>query len=65
MHTTFYLFFSTNVAAWAPTDNSKGKMYFEVQFPEIALVNKIATQGGTSLDRGRRGAASFEAYMQR
>ena len=50
--------------AWAPTDKSTGQMYFEVQFLEIALVNKIATQGGRSLDRGRFGA-SFEGYMQR
>ena len=34
-----------------PSDNSKGQFYLEIQFPDIALVNKIATQGGRSLGK--------------
>lgn len=37
--------------AWIPSDSTKGKFYLEIQFPDIALVNKIVTQGGKSLGK--------------
>lgn len=55
-------FLITILGGWAPTDNSKGQMYFEIQFPEIALVNKIATQGGRSLGKGPH---SYTCNMER
>ena len=48
LHAFFYI-----SGAWMPTDNNKGALYLQIRLPEVALINKIATQGGKLLDSKR------------
>ncbi|XP_065649882.1 uncharacterized protein LOC101236159 isoform X2 [Hydra vulgaris] len=49
-------------ASWMTIDTSIELIYLEIQLPDIALINKIATQGGTWLDTAR---PNFYCYIKR
>jgi len=47
--------FDLLIAAWMPTDNSRKQYYLSVALPNIAIINKLAIQGGHQLsDKGVR-----------
>lgn len=37
-------------AAWMPTDTSKGHFYLQISLPDIAMINRMAIQGGHQLE---------------
>ena len=40
----------TLLAAWMPTDNSVGKFYLQISLPNIAMINRLAIQGGHGIN---------------